>query len=497
MAIVNPEVERYTLSSLFRFPKLYADISFFIKSEDYAGVKLHKTAFQVIADLIKKGEEVNVYSVSEKIKNLGIKFSETDDVFSYLEAVESIQISETGALQFFKDLAKVSMRREIANAGQKLVKEMEGLKDSTIQEILTSADKIYGSTLENFQKEAGQTFINIYENIERLTHQRIEDQKEKPIGFETPFKRVNQIFGPLFRSGGISMVAARTGVGKTSIGLYAMNSVAVKFKIPILHLDFGEMSSIEIRERAICQFCQGKVPLNLIENGQWRNNEETEKIVTKALKMMENYEYYYYDICDLSDDELFSLLRRFKLAHCSLLGGGENQFLTHLDYIKPREGNGFTKEYEVLGHFMKKLKNFFKNEAKAPLHTSLQLNKSGIVTGKNSNYVDESDGSFSLSDRINMQVSWSATLREMTLDELATYPECGNLMLVPNKFRFGGADIMDVRNPVEMPDGSFKKNRIFFESNNFCFKEIGCLKTLAPDLDKHAHPEDNGEKVDI
>lgn len=495
MEIRNIENERYCLSALIRFPNLYSDISFFVKSDDYTS-KIHKTIYQIIGDILKKGEDLSVYAINEKIKNLGIKTSEVEDVFGYLEAIENLQINEKGAIKFFQDLGKTTIRREIAMAGNKLAKEMGELKDSSIEEILAAADKIYATTISNFQKQCNEVFVDLYDNIESLVHERIKEQGEKPLGFETPFKRINEIYGPLARAGNISMVAARTGVGKTSIGLYLANSIATKYKIPVCHLDSSEMSEWEVRQRAIVQFTGGKVNLNLVESGDWRKNPETEKLVSKALKIMENYNYHYFDIGDLQDEEIFSLLRRFKLTHCSVLGG-DNQFFTLYDYIKPRETTGYTKEYEQLGYFMKKMKNFFKNEAKAPLHTSLQINKTGIVTNKNSNMVDDSDSAFGLSDRINQQVSVSFTLREFTLDEQAAWPNMGNLMLIPNKARFGGRDIMDIKNPVKMNDGSIKKNRIFFENENFCFKEISDLKTLAPNLNNHSHPEPDNENVDI
>ena len=480
--IKNVEVERFTIASLLKYPKLYSDISHFISSEDYAASRLHKMSFQVIADLTKKQEEVNVYVVSQKLKNSGATFSEVEDIHSYLEEILNIQINEKSALEFFKTLARTTAMREIETAGAKLMAEMKTLqkKDASIETILGDADRIYGATMQAFKSQVGQQFINLYENIEALSHARANEPKTNQ-GFMSPFPRMNEIFGEMLRPGHISLIAARTGVGKTTLGQYVMNYVACHNKVPILHLDCGELSEWEIRERAQVQFSKGVLPLKMVESGDWKHNPEMEKAMTAAMRKMQNYHYYYYETSDLGLEELLSLIRRFKMIHSKDISG-VNQFVVNYDYLKSPDPEPYKKEYELLGTMLKKLKNLFKNEIHCPLHTALQENKLGVVGNKTSSQVNDSDESFGLSDRINQQVSLSFKLREMTLDETAMFPNLGNLMLINTKRRFGGMDIQSAQQPVKMNDGSIRKNRLLFESNNFIFTEKGDLKTIAPTL---------------
>ena len=92
-----------------------------------------------------------------------------------------------------------------------------------------------------------------------------------------PHKMINSIYGPILKGGNISCIVARTGVGKTNFTIdYAMQT-GLKYSIPVLHFDNGEMSETEIIMRQ-CAALSG-VPLTFLEDGKWRQNEDFVKKV--------------------------------------------------------------------------------------------------------------------------------------------------------------------------------------------------------------------------
>jgi len=494
MNICQPETERHCLSSLLRFPELISDIQNFIKEDDFASGRLNRTIYGAILDAQTKGQEVNSFLLSAKISNAGITFEELDgDVGSYLEELKQIQLTEKAALEVFKELKKLSVRREIFEIAGKLQKEMAGAKNSSIDEIIALSDRIYGARLSNFESLLSKDFSNIYEQLEEI----IEERGNNPIeefGFMGPFKRVNEIYGSLLMPGHINVVGARTGIGKTSMGHYYLTEVSEKYNVPILHLDVGEMPELDFQMRTCCMLTHGKVPLALLKNGKWRKNEELTSMVRhswKRVKKLKEIGCHYKNVGAMSSEEIISTIRRF---YYSKVGRGK-PFLVHYDYLKAFSSTD--KEYLVMGLFLKSLKNLITTEVPTSIWTSVQLNRSGIVGNKSTSMIDDTENTFSTSDMIVQQATHGWIFRHMTLEEQTTYPNMGNSLLINVKQRELGEDYQAALQPVRMSDGSLEKNRIFLKSGSFNFSEVGDLATLKDKIgiltpQHHDHDDSSG-----
>ncbi len=473
--ICSAEVERYCISSLFKYPDLISDIQAFIHEDDFASGRLNRTVYGALLDAQSKGQDVNAFSVATKIVNAGITFEELDgDVISYLEELKQINLTEKAAIEFFKDLKKISVRREIFEVGAQLQKEMMSAKNESIDDILTLADKVYGTKISSFENVLNKDFSNIYENVEDI----IEERGNHPVtefGMMGPFKRINEIYGSLLRPGNITLIGARQNVGKSSLGHFYLNKVAEQYGVPILHIDAGEMSEFELQMRSVCMMTEGKVPMNFLETGEWRKNQEFERMVRAVWPRVKKLKCFYKNIGGLGPLEIVSAIRRF---YYSKVGRG-NQFVTHYDYLKSFEKFGMdSPEWQQMGYFIQMLKTLITTEIEVAIWTSLQLNKSGITGNKSVQFIDDTEATFSISDRIIQQSSHAFIFRPLTLEELTLYPNMGNSVLVNRKKRHLGKDYQSALQPVRMSDGSLQDNKIFMKSESFHFQEIGDLATL-------------------
>jgi hypothetical protein len=217
----------------------------------------------------------------------------------------------------------------------------------------------------------------------------------------------------------------------------------------------------------------------MFEYGTWRKNEEAIGIVRSCLKRAEKLKVYYYDIGSLTPVEIFSLIRRFYL---NKVGRG-NRFIVHYDYIKPFMLNSNTPEYKEMGHFIHQIKTMINNEIPCSFWASLQLNRSGITNNKAAKDVDDSENSFSISDRIIQQTTHSWLIRPKLMDEIAKEDNrFGNLMMMCVKHRHLGKDYKAALNPVKI-GASFKRNYINLNVNSFFFEDRGDLSSIASYLE--------------
>lgn len=507
------EVERHCLAALMRHPNMMSEIAFLMKEDDF-GVKssAHKTIYSAILDASKKGEDISSFTIATKLGNSGIDLPDLDvPVKDYLDNIKLVPISEKGGMQAFAELKKISVRREFYAVGKELCRAQEGNANDTVDEIISKAEQLFAARLSLFEKSGQAMFEDVFGDMEAT----IEERGNNPIeyfGLKGPFQRINEIYGSLLRRGNINLIAARQNQGKTQFGQYYMMHAAQNYNIPILHLDMGEMSKFELQVRALTLLTEGQISPDMLEKGSWRKSAEATAIVRAKWPLVKELEgrYKYKDVSEMTPEQIMSVIKRFYWAHVKhrkqVLEDGL-EFIIFYDYLKAFENNDagqskYQQEYQMMGHFMQKVKRLIQNDVPAALWTSLQTNRTGITGNKSIGNIDDTENVFGLSDRIVQQATHAALLRRMTVEEHEQEPDCGNYKLIFSKARHLGEDRDAHIMPVRMHDGSLRQNFIYLEGKNFCWREVGDLKTVkdkiydppAPDGDSS---EDGEANVDL
>jgi hypothetical protein len=261
--------------------------------------------------------------------------------------------------------------------------------------------------------------------------------------------------------------------------------VSQKYKVPVLHFDNGEMSKEELIMRQTAAL--SGVPLHLLESGNWRRAgpaivEKVRSVWTK----IKDLEFYYYNVGGQSVDSMITCLKRY---YYSEIGRG-NPLIFSFDYIKASsESDGNREEWQTVGEMVDKLKRCVQKDIvvdgkpQISLFTSVQANRTGVVTNKKASEIIDNESIVSLSDRINHFCSHLFILREKTLDEISLYPDFGTHKLINLKRRHLGKDVAGALFPVKMQDGSLERNFINLEFKNFSITEKGDLRDIVKSLD--------------
>ena len=498
--IYNFELEKQLLAGLLKEPESLAEISNFISISDFYSKQssLHSAVFRIIQQAIDAGDEIDEIIVAQRVNDLGLSFGDNLKPSDYIKSLSLRKVPEGNILKTAKELKKYSIRREILESSQEIAKKMKNISpESSYREIIELADNVYNSRI-NLYEIGNDTPENIYEEMEAL----VEERGNNPVtefGMMGPHEKINDIYGSLLRAGNITVIVARSGVGKTQFCMDYSTKVSLKYDVPVLHFDNGEMSKEELIMRQ-CASLSG-VPMHLLESGKWRKaGQDIVDKVRSVWPKISKLKFYYYNVGGMDVDSMVNTLKRFYYAKV----GRGNQMVFSFDYIKTTsESNGNKSEWQVVGEMVDKFKKCVQKEIlhdgnpMIPMITSVQSNRYGITNNRNSQNVVDDESIVSLSDRITQFCSHMFILRSKTGDEVESEGErFGTHKLINVKARHLGSDIAGAVEPVSIGD-TLRKNAINLNFNNFNITERGDLRDIARVLNGEEELDTNGHQEEI
>lgn len=486
--VFSYEIEQHLIAGLIKYPDCYPLIASFISQDDFfnANSSVNRTIFSVLKQSLEQGESLDEVILAQRVQSLNIAFEDNVNTTDYIKALAMRQISKDGVVKAAQELKKLTVRREIHDSSLNVAKTMKSLPSSaSFDSIVSEADKIHNSTI-NLYEIGSDKPQNLFEDMEEF----IEERGNNPVdefGLMGPHQRVNELYGSLLRPGNITVVVARAGVGKTQFCMDFCTKVSsINNNVPVLHFDNGEMSKEELIIRQ-CSALSG-VPMHLLETGRWRQaGEDTVLKVRETWNKIKNFKFYYYNVAGHSVDSMTNIIRRF---YFSEIGRG-NPMIFSFDYIKTTyERQNGSSSWETVGRMVDKFKQLiqkelcFNEKPCVAMLTSVQSNRLGITNNRSSENIVDDESIVSLSDQITQFCSHLFLLRQKTMDEIQSEPEdFGTHKLICLKYRWLGENVHRALQPVEMPDGSKRKNYINLHMENFSIQEKGDLQDLVDHIE--------------
>lgn len=489
MKLFDLEQERILISGLLAYPdKFISEYSHFISEKDFYSKDsvVHKTIYSKIISLLSENKLVDTSILYHHLNSLNLSFKDNIQLDQYLESINllSSNLAEGSFENSIEIVKLLSVRREFVKVGESIASSMKSLRsDCSYDDIITTCDDIYNNQVDLYENSSGKA-VNLFKIMPDLVYERANDRSiYKDSGPMGPHPSLNNLCGSLTKGGHITIVCAGSGVGKTQFTTHYCMYTAGKYNIPVLHLDNGEMSEEEIVFRMLASY--SRVPLHLIESGDWHDDLTCKERVESALEKIKNgdVKYDYYNVGGKNIDEILTYVRRY---YYSQIGRG-NRLIINFDYIKSsfETTNKFKTEYQVVGEMVDKFKKLiqrdlvFEGRPQVSLMTSVQANRVGTVGNRNSDSVVDDESVISLSHRIKQFCSHLLILRHKTVDELEFDPVySGRHIMKIEKARSFGADFARAQNLVELPNGVNRKNYINFEFDNFKIIDKGDLVDL-------------------
>jgi replicative DNA helicase len=491
--IYNLELEKQLLAALIKEPESYIEVANFISSKDFYSEdsNLHSTIFTIIKQSIDAGEAIDEIIIAQRVNSLGLSFEDRVNPADYIRSLGLRKVPKGNLVKTAKELKKFTIRREIFDSAHEIAKRMKSISpETTYSEIIEQADNTYNSKI-NLYEIGNDIPENIYDEMEAL----VEERGNNPVsefGMMGPHKKVNEIYGSLLRPGNITVIVARSGVGKTQFCMDYSTKVAIEYGIPVLHFDNGEMSKEELIMRQ-CAALSG-IPMHLIETGEWRRaGQEVVNKIRSVWPKVKSMKFYYYNVGGMDVDSMIKTLKRF---YYGKVGRG-NKMIFSFDYIKTTSENSQKSEWQVVGEMVDKFKKCIQKEILhdgnpiIPMITSVQSNRSGITNNRQAQNIIDDESIVSLSDRITQFCSHMFILRNKTVDEIESEGRSfGTHKLINVKARHLGKDIAGAVEPVRIGD-TLRKNFINLEFRNFSITEKGDLRDISRFLEGHMELDRN------
>jgi replicative DNA helicase len=490
--IYSYEIEKKVLSGLLQHQNKWSEYSSFLKDNDFYSEdsKVNISIYKLIRHALDNAETIDETILVQRINQLKVSFPDSIDIPEYIYSLVYYKISEEVFESSIRELKKFTVRREIYNTCKSVASLVKNTDPSLkYSEIVSKADQIYNQNIKDFEmNESGP--VNLFDIMEEI----VEERGNNPVdnfGLMGPHQRINDLYGSLLLAGNITVIVARSGVGKTQFCMDYTTKVSSMHDVPVLHFDNGEMSEEELVFRQ-CSAMTG-IPVWLLQTGKWRTssykNMTPEQVVAKVrstFSKIKKMKFYYENVAGLSADEMCSLLKRF---YYSKIGRG-NPLIFSFDYIKSDFGNlGKVDGWQQVAYLVHKFKQTihrelcFDNKPCVSMITSVQSNRLGITNNRNAENIVDDESVVSLSDGITQFCSHLFLLRKKIADELHNEGNAfGTHKLINLKSRHLGREALRAINPVEMPDGSKRNNFINLDFENFCITERGDLQDIVDNV---------------
>lgn len=324
----------------------------------------HQAIFEGMQQLAFKGIPVELTTLANYLKEHGL----LDRVggVEYLAEISQSPATALHAMEYAKFLKDLAWRRKLIEAGE-LCRGL-ALKAGETQNIASEIEKtIFEATQEkknSTMERIGPLLAQTYKDLEY----RSDNKGAMDFGSKTGLKDVDECLLGM-RPGQLIVLAARPGMGKTSLASNVMVNVALKQQKAVLFMSL-EMTKEEVAERMISFVAN--VDMEKLKKGDL-NGEDFEEI-SFAIDKCENAPLFVDDRSVITPFDVMAEARKVK-SILQMEGKGIELGLVVVDYIQIMKSGGFAENRSLeVGQITGGLKTIAK-ELKVPVMALSQLNR--------------------------------------------------------------------------------------------------------------------------
>ena len=266
MELYSEEVERVVLANLI----VYKDTLIYTKQINKSDFMIgrNQIVFEIIKNLYEEGKPVDIISIKEAAQAKNYNGSE---ILIYCSEISDAALTSSNIDFYIKKLKNFRVRRQLKDEAQAILKFLnEGDGDEEAgelkKEVLNKISAIETSQVNLEEKEMTNIMVRTTEELEKRYNNK---EKNK---LETGFWKLDVITDGLHEQE-FTVIAARPGVGKTSIGLNIAEHIASKGTC--VYFVSMEMSEIQLGNRLIAS--HSELDGHKLRQG-WLNDEEWGKV---------------------------------------------------------------------------------------------------------------------------------------------------------------------------------------------------------------------------
>lgn len=351
----SAEAEESVLGALLIDKDAVVEVVPVLKPEHFYSDK-NGLIYQAILTLYDEREPIDVVTVSEKLKSK--KALKKIGGMAALTGLVSGVPTSAHALNYARIVKNLATKRELISAGSKLV-EQAFSEGTAVAEILEEAEKlVFGLSQQHLQRQFIPIKDALAQSFDRLDE--LHKQAGGLRGVPTGFNDLNNVLAGMQRSN-LLILAARPGVGKTSLALNIAQNAAVINKVPVGFFSL-EMSQEELVDRLLV--AQADIDAWKLKTGKL--SEKDFSALSDAMGELAEAPLYIDDTPGMSIMEMRTKARRLQLEHGL-------EFLV-VDYLQLAHSRNLENRVQEISEVSMGLKNLAR-ELKIPVLALSQLSR--------------------------------------------------------------------------------------------------------------------------
>jgi len=351
----SAEAEESVLGALLLDRDAVIAVAQFLKSEDFYDER-HKEIYECAIVLFEERIPIDVLTVSERLKKR--KTLKLIGGASYLAELANRVPTAAHVEHYGKIVKDAAIKRALMSATSKIL-ELSMDEGLAAEELM---DRAESEIFSLSQRHLAQTFTAIREalaeSFDRLDE--LHKQAEGLRGVPTGFKDIDDTLAGMQRSN-LLILAARPGVGKTSLALNIAQNLAVKYKRPVGFFSL-EMSKEELVDRLLV--AQADIDAWRLKTGKLTEDDFTK--LSNAMGELAEAPLYIDDTPALSILEMRTKARRLQVEV-----GVDLLVIDYLQLARSRRLENRVQEVSEISQGMKNLAR----ELKIPVLAISQLSR--------------------------------------------------------------------------------------------------------------------------
>jgi replicative DNA helicase len=292
----NLDAETGVLGSILIDPEALDEVSEILTAEMFYR-EAHRTIFQAAMDLYEQGIPADLITLTDELERRG-KLEDLGGT-SYVSSLANQVPTSANALYYAGSVEETFINRSLIHAAGQIAAVAYNRPDATSS--LEQAEKlIFGVASSRRGGIRAQPISSATQDV----FDRLDRKRDAQIGVPTDLRQIDQMLGGGLQKSDLIILAARPGVGKTSLALSIADTASAKgLGVMIFSL---EMSKEQLANRLVAM--EAKVDSQKLRNG-YLGEAEVERVV-EAIARVNEYPIYVDDTAMLSISELRSRARR-------------------------------------------------------------------------------------------------------------------------------------------------------------------------------------------
>lgn len=349
--------ERAVLGSVLMDNAVLTNVQEVITADDFS-IPAHADIFKAMAALDARGDRIDLVTLAEQLKIDGKLASAGGP--GYLAQLDQAVPFAQNAVEYAKIIKSQSTRRLLATAGREIM-DLAGQDTGDVAELLDEAERKVFYIAEKRRAGDLRPMSELMDEALALLD-KMKNSGGGITGVASGFVDLdNQLTG--FHGGELIVLAARPGIGKTSLAMNFALHVASKENLAVAVFSL-EMPSVQLLTRLLAQ--HARVDMRKLRGG--RLSPADEERISESANELFKCKFYVDDSGGLSSFDLRAKARRLKQKEGKL-------GLIVIDYLQlmHQKGKVESRQLEV-AEISRALKQLAK-ELDVPIIALSQLNR--------------------------------------------------------------------------------------------------------------------------